>query len=113
MRADIVPGTHLPDYELTDHTRARRRLSELQGSDPLVLVLSRGHYCPKEHQQHHELVAFYSKIAVGYARLVTITTDTLQELSELRNAVGAQWTGRTSATSPAASARTGPSTGPA
>lgn len=92
MRADIVPEARFPDYELTDHTRVRRRLSELQGSDPLVLVLSRGHYCPKEHQQHHELVAFHSKIAVGYARLVTITTDTLQELNELRNAVGAPWT---------------------
>ena len=29
MRADIVPGGTFPDYELTDHTRTRRRLSEL------------------------------------------------------------------------------------
>jgi len=49
-----------------------------------VLVLSRGHYCPKEHQQHHELVALYPRINVGYARLVTITTDTLLELNEFR-----------------------------
>ncbi len=28
MRADIVPGGIFPDYELTDHTKARRRLSE-------------------------------------------------------------------------------------
>jgi len=33
MRADIVPGAKFPDYELTDHTRKRRRLSELQGND--------------------------------------------------------------------------------
>ena len=31
MRADIQPGAHFPDYELTDHTRVRRKLSELQG----------------------------------------------------------------------------------
>ncbi len=31
MRADIIPGARFPDYELTDHTRTRRRLSELQG----------------------------------------------------------------------------------
>ena len=31
MRADIVPGGTFPDYELTDHTKKRRRLSELQG----------------------------------------------------------------------------------
>jgi peroxiredoxin len=46
MRADIVPGARFPDYELSDHTRTRRRLSELQGNDPLILVLSRGQYCP-------------------------------------------------------------------
>src|SRR5205085_12603761 len=34
MRSDIVPGARFPDYELTDHTRTRRRLSELQGIDP-------------------------------------------------------------------------------
>jgi glutaryl-CoA dehydrogenase len=38
MRADIVPGGIFPDYELTDHTKARRRLSELQGIDPMILV---------------------------------------------------------------------------
>jgi hypothetical protein len=50
MRADIVAGAHFPDYELTDHTKQRGRLSELQGNDPMILVLSRGHFCPKDHQ---------------------------------------------------------------
>jgi len=31
MRADIVPGAIFPDYELSDHTTKRRKLSELQG----------------------------------------------------------------------------------
>ncbi len=44
MRADIVPGAPFPDYELTDHARQRRKLSELQGNDPMILILSRGHY---------------------------------------------------------------------
>lgn len=44
MRADIVPGATFPDYELTDHTRQRRILSALQGNDPMILVLARGHY---------------------------------------------------------------------
>lgn len=44
MRADIVPGAIFPDYELTDHTTKRRKLSELQGQDPMILVLSRGGY---------------------------------------------------------------------
>ena len=92
MRADIVPGAVFPDYELTDHTKTRRRLSELQGNDPMILVLSRGHFCPKDHQQHLELAANYSKIAVSYTQIVTISTDNLMESSEFRNSVGAQWT---------------------
>ena len=48
MREDIVAGAVFPDYELTDHTGKRRELSELQGPDPMILVLSRGGYCPKD-----------------------------------------------------------------
>ena len=92
MRADIVPGGTFPDYELTDHTRARRRLSELQGIDPMILVLARGHFCPKDHQQHLELAAFYPKIAVSYTQIVTISTDNILETNEFRASVGAQWT---------------------
>ena len=91
MRSDIVPGARFPDYELTDHTRTRRRLSELQGNDPMILILSRGHFCPKDHQQHLELAAFHPKIAVAYTKIVTISTDNLLETGEFRDAVGAQW----------------------
>jgi hypothetical protein len=55
MRSDIVFGGPFPDYELRDHTGARRRLSELQGADPMVLVLSRGSFCPKDREQHRLL----------------------------------------------------------
>src|SRR3954451_6599096 len=65
MRSDIVPGGAFPDYELPDHTCTLRRLSELQGDDPLILTLARGHYCPKEHQQHLELAEFYPRVAVA------------------------------------------------
>ena len=91
MRSDIVPGARFPDYELTDHTRTRRRLSDLQGNDPMILLLSRGHFCPKDHQQHLELAAFYPKLAVAYTKIVTISTDNLLETGEFRDAAGAQW----------------------
>ena len=38
MRSDIAPGRTFPDYELPDHTSVPRRLSELQGDDPLILT---------------------------------------------------------------------------
>ena len=84
MRSDIVPGGIFPDYELPDHTGTPRKLSELQGDDPLILTLARGHYCPKEHQQHLELAAFYPKIAVAYTQIATIATDDHHTLQEFR-----------------------------
>jgi peroxiredoxin len=92
MRADIMPGGIFPDYELTDQTKTRRRLSELQDINPMILVLSRGSYCPKDHQQHLELAANYPKIAVAYTQIVTISTDNILETNEFRDQVGAQWT---------------------
>src|SRR5207248_10718269 len=59
--------------------------------DPLILTLARGHFCPKEHQQHLELAAFYPKIAVAYTQIATISTDADHESKEFRASVGAQW----------------------
>jgi peroxiredoxin len=91
MRSDIVPGGVFPDYELPDHTTTMSRLSELQGDDPLILTLARGHFCPKEHQQHLQLAAFYPQIAVAYTQIATISTDDHHTSQEFRASVGAQW----------------------
>ena len=91
MRATISPGATFPDYELPDHESVSRRLSEIQGDDPLILTLARGHYCPKEHLQHLELAAFYPKIAVAYTQIATISTDEHHTSQEFRASVGAQW----------------------
>jgi peroxiredoxin len=91
MRADIVPGAVFPDYELTDHAAKHRKLSDLQGPDPLILVLGRGGYCPKDHRQAEGLVQLHREMEVGYCRLVTITTDNLLETNEFRAAVDAHW----------------------
>ena len=91
VRADIVPRASFPDYELPDHRGKRRKLSELQGPDPLVLVLSRGGFCPKDRRQHEGLVQLYREMEVGYCRMVTIATDSIVELTEFRSGVGAHW----------------------
>ncbi|HET6975299.1 MAG TPA: redoxin domain-containing protein [Pyrinomonadaceae bacterium] len=91
MRADIVPGATFPDYQLPDHTTKRRKLSELQSGDPMVLVLSRGSYCPKDRRQHEGLVQLYGEMEVGYCRLVTISTDNITGTHEFRAGAGAHW----------------------
>jgi len=91
MRSDIVPGAVFPDYELSDHRGKRRKLSELQQQDPMVVVLSRGAYCPKDRRQHEGLVQLHRELEVGYCRLVTISTGNLIETNEFRTGVGAHW----------------------
>ncbi|HEY2821934.1 MAG TPA: redoxin domain-containing protein [Candidatus Acidoferrum sp.] len=92
MRADIIPGARFPDYELPDHTSKRRKLSDLQGQDPLILVLGRGAFCPKDRRQSENLLQLHREMEVGYCRLVTITTDNLLVTNEFRSGVGAHWT---------------------
>src|SRR3954452_14518578 len=91
MRPDIVPGAVFPDYELADHTGKHRKLSELQAHDPMIVVLSRGGYCPKDRRQAEGLVQLHREMEVGYCRLVTISTDNLIETNENRAAVDAHW----------------------
>lgn len=91
MRPDIVPGATFPDYQLPDHRGRRVTLSELQEEDPLVLVLARGGYCPKDRRQHEGLLQLHREMQVGYCRLVTVSTDTLLQTNEFRSAVGATW----------------------
>jgi peroxiredoxin len=92
MRPDIVPGGVFPDYALPDQSGVVRTLSELQRRDPMILLLARGHYCAEDHQQHLELAAFQSKVAVAHTRTATISTDDLVTLRAMRASVGAHWT---------------------
>jgi hypothetical protein len=45
----------------------------------MILILSRGSFCPKDHKQHLELAANYPKINVAYTQIVTISTDNILE----------------------------------
>jgi peroxiredoxin len=92
MRADIVAGVVFPDYELSDQAGTRRKLSELQGPDPMIVVLSRGGFCPKDRRQAEGLVQLHREMEVGYCRLVTISTDNIVETNEYRTGIDAHWT---------------------
>ena len=56
IRSDIRPGGVFPGYSLPDPTGTVRALSELQGRDPLILLLARGNYCPKHRRFDEALV---------------------------------------------------------
>ena len=93
MRADIEAGATFPDYQLPDHTGMPRWLSEIQGSDPMIIVLAREAYSAKDQRQHEGLVQLWSEMkpGVGYCRMVTITTSDPQETFNYRSGVNAEW----------------------
>ena len=92
MRADSVAGAVFPDYELTDQTGKHRKLSDLQGPGPMIPVLSRGGYCPRDRHQAEGLVQLHHEMEVGYSRLVAISTDNIVLTNEYRDGVGAHRT---------------------
>ena len=89
MRSDVVVGAIFPDCELTDHAAKHRKLSELQEDHPMVLVLSRGSFCPKDRRQAEGLLQLYREMEVGYCRQVTISTDNITQTNENRSGIGA------------------------
>jgi hypothetical protein len=92
MRSDITPGATFPDYELPDHTGRLRRLSEIQGGDPLVVVLASEAYSAKDQVQHEGLVGLWREMkpGIGQCRMVTITTTNPQEALNYRHGVGSR-----------------------
>jgi peroxiredoxin len=58
----------------------------------MIVVLSRGSFCPKDRRQAEGLVELHREMEVGYCRLVTISTDNLATTNEYRAGVGAHWT---------------------
>jgi peroxiredoxin len=91
MRSDIEVGAGFPDYELPDQGGVPRRLSDLQGSNPMVLHLARGGFDPKEHRFLRHMVDADLDFRVAYTRVVVISTDNQLEINEFRDSVGAQF----------------------
>ena len=92
MSKGLEVGAVLPDFELPDDEGTSHRLSELQGEDLMVLQLGRGEHCPRERQQHRELVQFHQWCAVAFTQLVTILPNNPHETNKLKITTGAYWT---------------------
>ena len=86
------PRRHLPRLRAARSHRYGAQAQRTPGRRPAGAHPGRGHYCPKEHQQHLELAANYPKFAVAYTQIVTISTDDHHTTQEFRASVGAQWT---------------------
>jgi hypothetical protein len=57
----------------------------------MIVVLSRGHFCPKDHQQHRELVELLARVDVAYTSIVTISTDEGHGCWDMKQSTCARW----------------------
>ena len=92
MNPDIAIGKPFPDFVLPDHAQTPRRLSSLQTKgDPMLIVLIRGFFCPKDREQLKALTRFHSQLVVGSCQIVVITTDDWHTTNNLRQQLGAHY----------------------
>ncbi len=87
-----APGDRFPDIDLPDHTGRPRRLSELAQGNPVVLVTSRGWWCPKEQRFMRMLVDLQNEFEVAYAQIVVLSVDPPEVQSAFRAGLGARFT---------------------
>jgi peroxiredoxin len=89
MHSDFAPGRTFPDFVLPDRTRTERRLSALQGGDPMLVVLMRSVSCPQDREQLASASRVHALLGSGCCKLVAITTDASHGMDELDDASAA------------------------
>ena len=92
MATKLQPGMTVPDFELPDENGEMHKLSELQGENPMILLLGRGEHCPRERQHQKELIKLYEWCAVGFASMVTVLPNDQHETYKLKISTPAAWT---------------------
>ena len=87
----LAPGETFPDLDLPDHTGRARTLCELARGDPVVLLFSRGWWCPKEQRHLREVTALQDEFEVAYARIVVVSIDAAEVQAAFRAGLGARF----------------------
>jgi peroxiredoxin len=88
----LEAGTRFPDLDLPDHTGRSRTLAEVAGGNPLVLLTSRGWWCPKEQRHLRVVTALQDEFEVGYAQIVVVSVDPPDVQAAFRAGLGARFT---------------------
>lgn len=96
-------GDLFPDFELLDHNGKKRRLSALtkqsevdkrygfQDGYPIVVIFSRGFFCPRDQAQFRSLVSFQDELRVNFCKIISISADEPIVSSAFRAGLGATW----------------------
>ena len=103
MSTSLQAGARFPDLSLPDHTGRRVSLSQLTAPDefdrrlgfahgrPLLVVVYRGFFCPRDRLQLSQLVSFYPEVELNQTGLVALSTDPLPVAAAYRAGLGARF----------------------
>lgn len=93
-----------PDFELPDQNGKLRKLSSFTRQSeadkrygfkdgyPLIVIFSRGFFCPRDQQQFRNLVKFQDELKVNFCNIVSVSADDPIVSSAFRSGLGANWT---------------------
>jgi len=100
---DLKVGDGFPDFTLPDHRGSPKALSGFMKPSPmdekmgfldgypLILVFSRGFFCPRDGEQMRGLVGFQNELKVNYGKLVVVSADPSMVSAAFRTGLGADW----------------------
>ena len=103
MPTSLQAGARFPNLSLPDHTGRRVSLSQLTDPDefdrrlgfdhgrPLIVVVYRGFFCPRDRLQLSQLVSFYPEVELNQTGLVAISTDAPPVAAAYRAGLGARF----------------------
>lgn len=104
MEVSLKLNDLFPDFELPDHTGRLRTLSSFTASSdvdkrygfkdgyPVIVIFSRGFFCPRDQRQFRSLLAFQDELKVNYCKLVSVSVDEVSVSAAFRAGLGANWT---------------------
>ncbi|MBA2534183.1 MAG: cold shock domain-containing protein [Rubrobacter sp.] len=96
-------GDTFPDFMLPDHRGSLKTLSgytkpsqvdEKMGfldGYPIILIFSRGFFCPRDQEQMRQLVGFQNELKVNYSKLAVVNADPPMVSAAFRAGVGASF----------------------
>jgi len=104
MHDTLKPKEIFPDFELPDQNGKLRKLSSFtqqseadkrygfQDGYPVIVIFSRGFFCPRDQQQFRMLVEFQNELKVNFCNVISISADEPIVSAAFRAGLGASWT---------------------
>ncbi len=96
-------GDTFPDFMLPDHRGSPKTLSGFTAPSPvdekmgfldgypIILMFSRGFFCPRDQEQMRQLVGFQNELSVNYCKLAVVNADPSMVSAAFRAGLGASF----------------------